>query len=203
MQGNFQTMDTSMDVNHYTFSNATADNGKHRFAEFVAGIKPVLTGTDIGLFTKLVSYIVQLDTGLTETIQTPEMFFETTAGVEHQISGRVVASETGECPLFGGLGLKWGSFLFPNQNRTVNITYIDTSIEDKNLRLRNFTETYAVIAVNKSPIITTPSIDNILFVANQLSSGFTLQRDVKPVGINPLALMIPNLTGKWIAIGKV
>lgn len=269
--GNFQQMNTTMAVDHYAFDDATAANGKHKDCRFVAGVKPELVNTDIGIFSKLVTYATLNPTG-TENIN--EIFFENritgsvlttdianpgkvtttaahnlatgdivvisgivgatgynatftiivtsstqfTVGVSavdfgvyisggtwissslvRQISGRVVNEASGECPLFGGLGLKWGSFSFNSISFTVfeqSINYINTALVPE-LRLRNFTTTYAVIASIDFDVYQTRSTN--IYTKNLSSTGFTIGR----TGVPSSPRTYQAISGKWIAIGKV
>lgn len=198
MLGNFQQMNTTMGIDHYAFDDITADIGKHKDCKFVAGTKPELVNTDIGLFSKLVTYALTNPSG-TESVN--ELFYETTSGLERQISGRVVNDTTGECPLFGGLGLKWGSYSFgsPSFNTPeMTINYINASVVP-DLRLRNFTTTYAVIASIDFDVYQTKSTN--IYTKNLSSTGFTIGRTKgTPTGQSPGIFLV--VSGKWMAIGK-
>jgi hypothetical protein len=60
LQNNFSQADTTFGLNHYQFSNQTANNGKHKFVEMVAQAKPTILAGEGALYTKTASSITNL-----------------------------------------------------------------------------------------------------------------------------------------------
>lgn len=112
IQNNFQQADTSFDINHYAFSNVTANNGKHSYIEMVnEAILPVgLTDEEGTLYTKKVSGESQMfyspdDTGreyqMTNVIESEFATFGTNTNYAPNLFG-------GWTYLPGGLILQYG-----------------------------------------------------------------------------------------------
>ena len=185
---NNQQLDASMDVDHFKFSDTTGDTGKHKFAHFVSLTgkslaSPTMAADELAYYVKDVSSV-------------PQIFYrEPSSGTEQQVSGSIKSAiagtapngsfntlVSGECPLPGGLGLKWGSF--NNTIGTISQAFAYTT----NFGLTNFTSTtYLVIAIATR----LPTISNSPRTPSSLSAtGFTLSG------------FADNFTINWIAIGK-
>lgn len=101
---NFTKLNNVFNVDHVTFSDITGDGGKHSAATFVNRtdkglvIPPATTAEEIALFVK------------DDAATIPRLFYQepnSPVGAQIQISGSVKATANGECPLIGGLSLKW------------------------------------------------------------------------------------------------
>lgn len=95
---NNQQLDTSFGIDHYTFSNATANNGKHAkctFPEQAAG--PTTAANEGALYTKDVSGITQL------------FWRAESNGLESQLTNLTpITTANGRTFLPGGLLFQWG-----------------------------------------------------------------------------------------------
>lgn len=108
---NFSQANTTMAIDHYAFTDATGDNGKHKQVTLPATTAPTVTGDDLAVYNKLVSTVPQL--------------FVRNATTEYQISGTSTTTgstygSAGECALFNGLNLKWGKFTCLASGTTLN-----------------------------------------------------------------------------------
>ena len=172
IQGNFSQANTSFGVDHYAFDDSTGNTGKHKSCQFVRqAAKPLLAGTDIGVYAKLGS----------ESLT--QLFFESSAGVEAQISGKLTDAAIGETALFGGLGIKWGTFAFVGAATSIAITFAGLGLGD-------YTTTYAVIPMGNQATTNACTF----FVSAVTGAGFT---------VNRLGDLAVGLTGSFIVIGKV
>lgn len=99
IKNNFQQADTTFGQNHFKFSDQTANNGKHSFAQFPnrALIPPGLVNGDETIYSKAGVNPVQ-----------GELFFTRGASsVEIPMTGPFLKGTTGYAFLFGGLLLQW------------------------------------------------------------------------------------------------
>ena len=99
---NFSKLDSIFDVNHIKYSDTTGDAGKHTYTTFVnltdkALASPTTSSEELAIYVK------------DDAAGAPRIFYrEPSDGTEQQLSGSLVAGASGECPLPGGLSLKWG-----------------------------------------------------------------------------------------------
>jgi len=161
IQGNFEEIDDAFKVNHIDLG--TAGQGKHPFLQMPNQSSAPTTAANEGAM-----YVL-----------TNQLFFrEQSNGTQQQISGSVISGTFGECPLFGGLGLKWGISQFINGGATIDYTTVG---------LTDFsTNTYAVVA---TPAVFTTSSNLRYFTTSLTKESF--------VG-NTSA----NINFNWIAIGE-
>lgn len=129
--GNMQQLDTSFDIDHFTFSNLTANNGKHRKVTMpVRGAAPATIAGEGALYFKTSGSGTAL-----------YMVRDNNAGTEVQLTtasvGNVTASANGCCWLPGGLFLQWGSVASPGSSGSVNYPVPFTAIYSVQLTPRN------------------------------------------------------------------
>ncbi len=106
---NFSSCNTSFGVNHYAFSDVTANNGKHKFMQMPQQVAaPVTAGNELAL--------VAID----QSGETELCYRKPTNGAVIQLTGvDVVSTQNGTTFLPGGMILKWGTFTYANSTSTV------------------------------------------------------------------------------------
>jgi hypothetical protein len=104
--GNMQQLDLTMGVDHYRFSDGTANNGKHNKTTFPAqAVDPATAVGEGALYTKVTSGLAQL------------FWRAESNGAANQITGLFASTGVigppptyaGSLPLFGAMILKWGN----------------------------------------------------------------------------------------------
>ena len=97
---NFQTLDTVFAINHFLFSDASANKGKHKFIELpeLAAIPPGLVSGEETIYSKVVAGSGQV------------FFTRGSSGVEIQLTGPGTPSalQNGYTFLAGGIVIQWG-----------------------------------------------------------------------------------------------
>ena len=171
---NFSKLDSIFDVNHIKYSDTTGDAGKHTYTTFVnltdkALASPTTSSEELAVYVK------------DDAAGAPRLFYrEPSDGTEQQLSGSIVGSANGECPLPGGLSLKWGKTTGTGATDTVTYTA---------LGLTAFTtDTYSISLTART---TSNFTGRVADVTASSATGFTFGRA-------PSA----SITFYWIAIGK-
>ena len=102
LQNNFGQLDTSFNVNHFLFSDQTANNGKHSIVEFVNQTTPV--GLPTGEFTL---YSQQVGSPLISQL----FFQQDNVGTQYQLTGPYppISAISGQSFLPGGILVQWGT----------------------------------------------------------------------------------------------
>ena len=165
INGNFAQIQTDFSINHGPLDGT--HNGKHLFLQMPdQSSAPTTAANEGGLYVSAVTNISNL------------FFREESDGTAQQISGFVNTGFPGECPLFGGLGLKWGTITM--NASTVPIVYTG-------LTLNAFgTDTRAIF----------------LQATNSLASGFNVRITTKvSTGFTAQVLSGGPATFDWVAIG--
>jgi len=105
IQGNFQTSNTVMAVNHYEFDVTTGDQGKHRFVEMPVNALPTTLAAEGSLYTKASG-----QTQLFYTSDAGAVEYQMTRAIDANVATFGIASD-GWTFLPGGLIMKYGTFL--------------------------------------------------------------------------------------------
>lgn len=93
---NTQSINDIIGVDHVTFNSANGGTHNQVTLNRLAA-KPTVTGTQTALYSKLSGSSSQL-------------FFETSAGTEIQMTGQVSVAANGYTTLFGNITMQWGTF---------------------------------------------------------------------------------------------
>jgi hypothetical protein len=185
---NFQTLDTSFAVNHYQFSNATANNGKHKFCEMPIGILPV------GLSANEATIYGKSAVGLSPATEGNLWFTPDASGKEYQLTRTISdgvsypkfgAATTGWTFLPGGLIMQYGTVTTISGGGTSNGTVIYPI---------TFTSPSTAYSINLT-VRESSNSRRYVKVATSSSTGFTcwVQSDS---GSNEANVVY------WVAIGK-
>lgn len=113
-------LDISMGVNHFPFSDLTANNGKHKFVELVAGALPIgLAANEVTLYSKAVSTGPNSATELFMTRDASGVEIQLT--VSKSFNGTLIpnSNQTGMTFLPGGICLIWAKVALSNPGPTV------------------------------------------------------------------------------------
>ena len=107
--GNFQAIQTLIDVNHYDF--ASGNQGKHMFVSMpTQTVDPVTAGLEMALYTKSVA-------------GTPHMYIrQQTNGAVTDITGATTGTGNDTTTLPSGVILKWGTGQVSSQKQTIPFT---------------------------------------------------------------------------------
>jgi|SRR5690606_12254632 len=157
---NFSQLDTSMAVNHFAFSNTTANNGKHTYVEMVNSAIPALSDEQGTLYTKKVDAESQIffspdDTGreylMTKFIESEFATFATNTNYTGSLFG-------GWSFLPGGLLLQYGRtnsstastinvtfpVEFPNSVFFINVSPLDSLVRDASVQTGYTTTAFSI-----------------------------------------------------------
>jgi hypothetical protein len=112
LQNNMQQLDTSMAINHFAFSDATANNGKHKFVEMVNnGAIPATAAGEATMYSIT-------NTGVTDLYMTPD-----NSGNQYRLTNVNAAkiadfgkSKIGWTFLPGGMILNYGFISTPSSS---------------------------------------------------------------------------------------
>lgn len=97
--GNFQALQTLIDVNHVDFSSA--DQGKHKWVTFpIQALAPAFAATEIGLYNKVPAAPFPLTT-------VGELFIQKSTGANIPMTASVQSSVDGWTYLPSGIILQW------------------------------------------------------------------------------------------------
>ena len=145
---NFTKLNTVFGIDHVTYSDITGDGGKHSATTFVNRTDKALTIPPPTTAEELAFYVKD------DAANIPRIFYQEPdsagAGAEIQVSGSVKATANGECPLIGGLSLKW--FTVSTDNGNNNFLYTDVSLTPY------ITNTFVVLVSAENKVATTATI---------------------------------------------
>lgn len=166
--GNFGAADTSFGIDHVTFSDTTADNGKHQQCTFTSlAAKPTVVSPEVAVYNKS-GVLYFEDQNANELVMLKDIVF--------------TGAQTGQCPLFGGLGMKWGLKVVGGSSTTA-VTYAGSGLTAFT------TATYAVLFTYNDATVGTP--------LNPLQNGgYTAS------GFNIINSNTSQATVQWMTIGK-
>lgn len=161
LQLNFQQANISFGINHYPFTDNTANNGKHKFVEMpiLTGIPPGLASAEFTLYSKNVSGNSQL--------------FSTrgVTGIEVQLTGPGVPITTtnGSTFLAGGLLIQWGKKATPGSTGSVIFPVAFSSAPFSiQLTLQRTSGSQSVTIDNATP----PSVSQFNYLSSSPGSDF-------------------------------
>lgn len=170
IQGNFADIATAFGKNHIPLTTST--DGKHNFVQMPEqGAAPATAANEGALYVK---------EGVNPAVST--LFFrEESSGTEQQVSGSTINAFPGECPLFGGFGIKWGTISIAHSGiaptaKTITYTSLGLTAFD--------TDTYAVLFT----ATTISGTSDLILLTAKSSTSFT-------------AATLITGTFDWVAIG--